>query len=98
MHFDLSASNRVTMNSWVQIPRLLSTLPLARWPLWAVSGQYKLIASNLELSKVSFIAGVCQGRFYCTCIRSHYKTFSTGILDCQQLFANVLSERQGRYS
>ena len=50
MHFDLSASDRVAMNGLVQIPCPLSTL--ARWPLWAVSGQCKLIASNSGLSKV----------------------------------------------
>ena len=37
MHFELSASDRVTMNGWVQNPCPFSTL--ARWPLWTVSGQ-----------------------------------------------------------
>ena len=41
------------MNGWVQIPCPLSTL--ARWPLRAVSGQRKLTAINLGLSKVSKI-------------------------------------------
>ena len=52
MRFDLSACGRVTMNGWVQIPCPLSTL--ARWPLWAVSGQYNLIASNSGLSSVCY--------------------------------------------
>ena len=55
MHFDLFASGRVTMNGWVQIPCVMSTL--ARWPLWAVSGQCKLIASNSELPEVFIIDG-----------------------------------------
>ena len=53
MHFDLSASGRVTMNGWVQIPCLLSTL--ARWLLWAVSGQYNLVASNSGFSNMFII-------------------------------------------
>ena len=61
MHFDLSASGRVTMNDC-----LLSTL--ARWLLWAVSGQCKLTANNLGHSKVFVIdrcllwTGVCYGQ------------------------------------
>ena len=50
MHFDLFTSGRVTMNGWVQI-----LCPLARWPLWAVIGQCKLIASHSGLSKVFVI-------------------------------------------
>ena len=50
MHFHLSASDRVAINGRIQIPCLLSIL--ARWPLWAVSRQCKLIASTSELSSV----------------------------------------------
>ena len=69
MHYDMSASGRATMNGWFHIPCMLSTLP--GWPLWAVSGQCKLIVSNSGLSKVSVIDNcslwtiVCKGRFYC---------------------------------
>ena len=45
MQFDLSSSDRVNMNGWVHIPCQLSTLAMCL--LWAVSGQCKLIASNL---------------------------------------------------
>ena len=51
MHFELSASDRVTVNGWVQILCPLSTL--ARWS--QASGQCKLIGSHAGISKVSVI-------------------------------------------